>query len=107
MPDDLGECVLDLLFCYVRGAGEREAAQEEDRAKLVSTWSGFVIPDQKPVQMVKRARVLERHGIEPSIVRRPIWKSLARPYSAMLGIVESDLHSSPSGNQESGNWPAS
>lgn len=96
MPDDLGESVLDLLFCYVRGAGEREAAQEEDRAERVFTWSRFIVPDEEPIQVIETPRVLERHRVEPGIVWRPVWEGLARAYSAVLGIVESDLHSSPS-----------
>lgn len=80
MPDDLGECVLDLLFCYVRGAGERKAAQEEDGAERVFTWGRFVIPDEKPVQVIETPRVLERHGVEACVVWRPVWKGVPRPY---------------------------
>lgn len=95
MPDDLGESVLDLLFCYVRGTAKRETAQEENRAERVFTWSGLVIPNQEPIQVIE-SRVLERHGIEPCIVWRPIWERLARAYSTMLGIVKSNLHWSAS-----------
>lgn len=95
MPDDLGESVLDLLLSNVRGAEKREASQEKHRTELVSTWSGFVIPHQEPVQVIE-SRVLQSHRVETCIIWRPIRKGVARAYSAMLGIVKSDFHSSPS-----------
>lgn len=95
MPDDLGESLFYSLLGDVLSARPGQAAQEEHRAERVRSRCWLVVPNQEPVQVIE-SRVLERHGVEPCVVWRPIREGMARAYSAMLGIVESDLHSSPS-----------
>ena len=95
MRHRLGKGLLYLLLGNVRAIKYGKPAQEEHRAERVCSRCWLVIPHQEPIQVIE-SRVLEGHGVEPCIIWRPIREGVARAYSAMLGIVKSDFHSSPS-----------
>ena len=95
MPDDLGESLFYALLGDIRGSSQGQTAQEENGAKRVLAWSGFVIPHKEPVQVIE-GRILEGHGVEPCIIWRPIGERVLRANGAMFSIVESHPHSSPS-----------
>ena len=80
MPDDLGECLLYALGADVGAVIPRHTAQEEHRAERLSTWSGLVIPDQEPVQVIK-CGVLQADCIKTRIVLSPLRKRVARALS--------------------------
>ena len=106
MPGNLGESVFYALLGDIRGSSPGQTAQEEHGAERVCSGCWLVVPSQEPIQMIK-SRILERHGVEPYIVWRPVGERVPRPYLVVLSVIEGHPHSSSSSYQEPGNCPAS